>query len=155
MITFVMSSNLLVYVGFVVADRTLYLPSYGSICGLTVLLFVVPHSIFRSKAKTEAKSEPSEPLKKETGSTTETQKVTTSDSTSGGKYHITFGLAAIVLSAYTAKQLAQTARWADPVELWGEAYRLYPNSCINGGELGMSLTNAQRPLDAVPVSWRD
>ena len=39
------------------------------------------------------------------------------------------------------------------VELWGEAWRVNPASCIVGTEYGMSLTNAQRPRDAIPVLW--
>lgn len=147
MITFVMSSNLLVHVGFVVADRTLYLPSYGFLCGLTVLLFVIPNSMF--KTSMEKVEETSIENNKEDKESSSQSKRKTSHASSSG---ITLSLAVVVISCYTAKQQAQTTRWADPVELWAEAYKINPKSCINGGEFGMSLTNAQRPLDAVPVS---
>jgi len=59
----------------------------------------------------------------------------------------------IIFSLYTKKVIRQNKRWSDPVLLWGEAYRLFPSSCINGKEYGMSLVNAQRPKDAIPVLW--
>jgi len=64
------------------------------------------------------------------------------------------GVGLSVVAVYSKLTRAQAGRWADPVEVWGEGYRVNrQGSCIIGGEYGMSLTNANRPADAVPVLW--
>jgi hypothetical protein len=60
--------------------------------------------------------------------------------------------AASVVAAYGRKTVAQAGAWRDPVSLWGAAFSANQGGCLVAGELGMSLVNAQRPLDALPVS---
>ena len=106
-IPFILSSNLLVHVGFVVADRTLYLPSFGFCLFLLEVILYVPslllHEINDPRLKT---TRPSKAL-------------------------ITLS-ALFVLIMYTVKQQFQTNRWSHPVLIWEEAYRLNPNSIISG-----------------------
>jgi hypothetical protein len=120
LVTFIMSSNLFTYVGFVVADRTLYLPSFG-FCLLSALC------IFECAA----------PIQR---------------LTSLPRRQIFCLIVVVVVAAYTSKQQAQNYRWHDPVLIWGEGYRVNPDSCITGSEYGMSLTNAGRPAEAAGVS---
>ena len=142
LLTFVLSSNLLVYVGFVVADRTLYLPCFGYCLLLVQALFSLSSSSSSAAAAAASFDE---------GVKNRTQSRKGSGGASAASASAVLAVAAAVLAGYVGKQQAQTERWQDPVLLWGEAYRINPNSCITGGEYGMSLTNGQRPADAVPV----
>jgi len=127
---FLMSSNLLVYVGFVVADRTLYLPSFG-FCLLLVQGLLVLVSIIVPTNSNNFKVKISSPTR---------------------SFQMLYGtIAFFILGLYAIKQQRQTKRWSDPVLLWGQAYRINPQSCINGKEYGMALVNALRPKDAVPI----
>ena len=122
LLPFLMSSNLIVYVGFVVADRTLYLPSFG-FCLLLVkgLLDLMD----RSKQKPEKA-----PMRR----------------------NATVMMAIVlILTSYTMAQQAQTKRWSKNVLIWGEAYRINPNSCISGMEYGASLVNDGRNIEAMQV----
>jgi hypothetical protein len=144
-VPFFMSSNVMVYVGFVVADRTLYLPSFG-FCLLVVQLLprfissIVDWVLNNNDLSVEVSQE---------------QLPSRSKTLHIKSFNIREGVYAfvliVILVLYTKKLVRQTKRWSDPVLLWGEAYRLYPSSCINGKEYGMALVNAQRPKDAIPV----
>eukprot|EP00553_Chaetoceros_curvisetus_P003659 CAMPEP_0204634446 /NCGR_PEP_ID=MMETSP0717-20131115/29278_1 /ASSEMBLY_ACC=CAM_ASM_000666 /TAXON_ID=230516 /ORGANISM="Chaetoceros curvisetus" /LENGTH=299 /DNA_ID=CAMNT_0051652881 /DNA_START=231 /DNA_END=1133 /DNA_ORIENTATION=- len=63
----------------------------------------------------------------------------------------TISAVVLILSAYIAKQQAQTNRWSQTVLIWGEAYRVNPRGCIVGKEYGMSLVNAGRNVEAIKV----
>ena len=143
LIPFLMSSNLFVHVGFVVADRTLYLPSFGFCLLLVQYLVYLSFGCSIYIHPTEDKKERNAVLL--TITKRQPLPLLTQDKI------IVLGLASVILILYAMKQQAQTQRWSDPVLLWGEAYRINPNSCITGKEYGMSLVNAQRPKDAVPV----
>ena len=162
LLTFVLSSNLLVYVGFVVADRTLYLPCFGFCLLLVQAIFSLPPSlgVFFTPtaapplpAPTDGNHQQRAPPSAITTTTTTTTSTTTTTARSTSFASGPLAVAAAVLAAYVAKQQVQTDRWRDPILLWGEGYRINPGSCITGGEYGMSLTNGQRPRDAVPVLW--
>jgi len=129
LLPFLMSSNLIVHVGFVVADRTLYLPSFGFCLLLMEALIFLPTYCFRIR----------------TFMTTQTQPARLSSKV------MTTVCLLILLAFYTWKQQVQTKRWSRPLLIWGEAYRLNPNSVISGTEYGMSLVNEGRNKDAAVV----
>ncbi len=109
-IPFLLSSNLLVYVGFVVADRTLYLPSMGFCHLLLEALSNAPFFISKNHAIQKRKTK-----------------------SRGFKSSIIMPCCTIfLLIMYTWKQQTQTKLWSHPVLIWGEAYRLNPNSIISG-----------------------
>ena len=105
-IPFVMSSNLLVHVGFVVADRTLYLPSFGFCLLLMKTVIHLPSLFFHQSFANKKMS-------------------------GGSKMIVSLILTAIILM-YTMKQQVQTKRWSHPVLIWEEAYKLNPDSVISG-----------------------
>jgi len=142
LIAFILSSNLFTYVGFVVADRTLYLPSFGFCLLLSLLLaWLAAWTSPRPNAGAEEESNVGPAGSQEAGRSPRALS------------YLVLALGVGVTSMYLPKQQAQSHRWSDPVLLWGEAYRVNPNSCINGNEYGMSLCNAGRPRDAFPVLW--
>ena len=113
LIPFLLSSNLLVHVGFVVADRTLYLPSLG-FCHLMLEMLLSIPSLFMVSRSTKHYTE-----------------------RKAGRSTICTGLLYLfVMYMYIWKQRKQTELWSHPVLIWGESYRLNPNSIISGtGEL--------------------
>jgi hypothetical protein len=92
--TYLLSSNLLVYVGFVVADRALYLPSFGFCVLLAQAITATANAAVKAwpqwawAAATPAAT-------KHTGPSSQAAALT---------------LAAVVVAAYVAKQQAQTDR---------------------------------------------
>jgi F0F1-type ATP synthase assembly protein I len=109
LLPFLMSSNLFVHVGFVVADRTLYLPSIGFCLLLMEALLLIPSLFFVHQ------------------NTNNTRK-----RISKGSIIVISFCYFVVLVLYTWKQQIQTKRWSHPVLIWGEAYNLNPNSIISG-----------------------
>ena len=128
LIPFLMSSNLLVYVGFVVADRTLYLPSFG-FCLLLIVGLVRMPKAFSSGGSNER------------GTLAFDRKCNL----------VTIFCAIAISFLYITKQQSQTKLWSDPVLIWGEAFRVSPNSVMNGGEYGAALVNDHRNKDAARV----
>jgi len=182
--TFLLSSNLLQYVGFVVADRVLYLPSYG----FCLIAVHVLHALFsrcqlylekrkksgggNSTGKAGAEKKDVDATATAAATADAAKKRVTKKASGGGGGGggadenvlsssspapqplrllsvVVIGVAAL----YLQKQQVQTANWADPVEIWGEGFRVNRASCINGVEFGMSLVNAGRPKDAVKPLW--
>eukprot|EP01083_Nonionella_stella_P161578 529451_1 len=126
LLPFTMSSNLFVYVGFVVADRTLYLPSFGY-CLLLVESFFFVIYRFCNKKETNLKL-------------------------NHGKALL---VATTIMGAYISKQQVQTERWSKAVLIWGEAYRVNAQGCLTPKEYGMSSVNAERNRDAIKVLSRN
>ena len=104
LLPFLMSSNLIVHVGFVVADRTMYLPSFGFCLLLTEVLFYLPSFVLSSSSSSRGRA----------------------------SNVVTFTCSLFVLTMYTWKQQVQTKLWSDPVLIWGEAYKLNPASILSG-----------------------
>lgn len=126
LLPFMMSSNLFVYVGFVVADRTLYLPSFGYCLLLVEIFFFV---IYRLCNQQEIN------LKL--------------------KHAKAILVAITIMGAYIAKQQVQTERWSKAVLIWGEAYRVNAKGCLTPKEYGMSLVNAGRNREAIEILTRN
>jgi len=146
LVPFMMSSNLFVYVGFVVADRTLYLPSFGFCLLLVECLLLLPSYLYQP----EMTASSCEDTPKVEGSPPKGVSPSYTNSKSSTSI-LPWICITIILVLYTIKQQAQTTRWADPVLLWGESYRINPNSCINDSQYGMALVNANRNKDAAKV----
>jgi len=118
--TYLLSSNLLVYVGFVIADRALYLPSFGFCLVLAQLIAVVANygSTWQFSG-VELKT--SESVKRETEAPEASSESTASEVTSNidseygpsGPVARMLALAAAVVAVYVAKQQAQTDRYLD------------------------------------------
>uniref|UniRef100_A0A7S3PYM5 DUF1736 domain-containing protein n=1 Tax=Chaetoceros debilis TaxID=122233 RepID=A0A7S3PYM5_9STRA len=126
LLPFTMSSNLFVYVGFVVADRTLYLPSFGYCLLLVESFFFLIYRICYKK-ETNLKLNHAKALL----------------------------VATTIMGAYISKQQVQTERWSKAVLIWGEAYRVNAQGCLTPREYGMSLVNAERNRDAIKVLTRN
>jgi len=146
-IPFITSSNLLVYVGFVIADRTLYLPSFGFclllVEGLVSLPSFLYHSSERATISNEGRTK-SEGLPKEVSPSSSTTKKSNAST-------LPWVCASIILVLYTAKQQAQTKRWGNKVLIWEEAYRINPFSCMNGNMYGLEMVVEGRNKDAAKV----
>lgn len=147
LLPFIMSSNLLVYVGFVIADRTLYLPSFGFCLLLVEGLVSLPYYLYqfseRASINNNDRSKLEDSPKGASCSLYTTHKSNASI--------LPWICASIILVLYTAKQQAQTKRWSDSVLIWEEAYRINPDSCINGSQFGMALVNAKRNKDGAKI----
>jgi len=133
---FLMSSNLLIYVGFVVADRTLYLPSFGFCLLLTEILILFPSYVSIN------------PLLTLHNVSTHSKK---NKSTRTHQKFVTTFVTIIIISLYIWKQQRQTRLWSHPVLIWEEAYKINPKSILTGTEYGMALVNASRNKDAANV----
>lgn len=146
LLPFLLTSNLVVYVGFVVADRTLYLPSFGY-----CLLFVqvLYHGIYNitlsiapslenvSPNKNAVEEDTTKPPLKKHGVVSKHQK---------------FAFVYLMIQlGYTVKQQTQTKLWSSPVLIWGESYRLNPGGHISLKEYAMSLVNEGRNIDALEI----
>jgi hypothetical protein len=118
LIPFLMSSNLFVYIGLTIADRTLFLPSYG-FC----LLFIQGISLLCY---------------------TGIQGVQDLTITTTSNFSLTLmkNLTVILLASYLAKQQSYTKLWSNTVWLWCESHRVAPGSIMAERECGLSLINA-------------
>jgi len=162
--TAVLSTNLLVHVGFVVADRTLYLPCFGS-------LLLAAVALYRAPLAEQAVAEQTMAGQALAGQRTEAAGDQAAKLVQSPPLPLSppprppslarrlvlrwwrAGFASAALALCVVKQQRQTALWRDPALLWAEALRVNPLSCIAGTELGMSLVNAGRPRDAAAVLW--
>jgi len=144
---FLTSSNLLVYVGFVIADRTLYLPSFGSCLLLVEGLVSLPSFLYQSSERATISNDGRlelESLPKGVSSSPSTMN-------QGNTSILPLVCASIILVLYTGKQQVQTKRWSNGILLWGEAYRINPNSCMNGNQYGISLIVESRHKDGAKI----
>lgn len=133
LLPFFLSSNIFVYVGFTVADRTLYLPSFG-FCILLVEALVYVFSFITNDWPAWPSSRTSTPKKTNQKSTIFFVPL-----------HFT---SAVIIGLYCSKQQYYTKKWATTVDLWSESNRVNPKSYFIERELGLALVNAQRPADA-------
>jgi len=146
-IPFITSSNLLVYVGFVIADRTLYLPSFGFCLLLVEGLVSLPSFLYHSSGRAAISNE----IRTKSGGLPKEVSPSSSTIKKSNTSILPWVCASIILVLYTAKQQAQTKRWSNAVLLWEEAYRINPNSCMNGSMYGLSLVGEKRNKDAAKI----
>jgi len=117
--TYLLSSNLLVYVGFVIADRALYLPSFGYCLLLAQVMAVVANYGTAWKSRREELESTTDPgvsvgAVSETSSETGASRITSEDASITGPNWAASrlnALAAVVVAVYVAKQQAQTDRY--------------------------------------------
>jgi hypothetical protein len=106
---FIPSSNLLVYVGFVLAERVMYLPSVGACLGLVLTLRAV------------------------------TQRILPSASAGPRRNRLVQAAGVAVLGVYFHATLARNADWATPLSLFRSAVRVLPHNAEMHLALGAAL----------------
>lgn len=146
LLPFLLTSNLVVYVGFVVADRTLYLPSFGYCLLLVQCLYHGIYNITLSIAPVSVNVSPNKNAVEEA--------TTTPPLTKHGvvSKHQKFAFVYLIIQlGYTVKQQTQTKLWSSPVLIWGESYRVNPGGHISLKEYATSLVNEGRNVDALEI----
>ena len=157
-ITFLMTSNLAVIVGFVLADRTLYLPSAGY-CMLLAMLFCrlieqppapAPAPIAAAASGDGAGAgagagAEADALAKPPAGTSSSAAAAARPRRWNRWVARAAALAYLALLAvYFQKNYFHNRLWAKPVDLWESAYRINPHSGLVLHEFGLSLANNGR-----------
>jgi hypothetical protein len=119
LIPFLISSNMFVYVGLTIADRTLFLPSFGFCLLLVQGLYVLSHMLL---------VQDSIGLKNVRMSTF--------------AFTLTKNASVILLAFYVAKQQSYTKLWSKTEWVWCESNRVSPGSIMAERECGLALVNA-------------
>jgi len=119
LIPFLMSSNLFVYVGLTIADRTLFLPSFGFCLLLVQGLSILSHLLL---------------VQEYTG--LKDVRISTF------ALNLMKNASVILLAFYVAKQQSYTKLWSKTEWIWCESHRSAPGSIMAERECGLSLVNA-------------
>ena len=141
-IPFLLASNLVVVVGFVVAERALYLPSVG-FAALSALLF----EVVRDRANAQTSAVAPVPQEQSAGSpqvagqhsSSSSSSSSTAQSSDSALSAVYAGLAALII-AYTLGSGARAREWNDGHALWSSAYRVNPTSAHVLHQYGLELS---------------
>jgi len=143
---FILSSNLFVTIGLVVADRTLYLPCLG-FCILLVQGLVLFSSLYVLKENADSNDNDNIGKKNKNDSGAK------SGNGNAKKSVFSFVLtgSVIILSLYAYKQRHNTRLWTKTELVWGEAHRVNKRGFVPRREYAIGLVNSNRNAEAVPI----
>mmetsp|Transcript_30524 Transcript_30524/g.58776 ORF Transcript_30524/g.58776 Transcript_30524/m.58776 type:complete len:753 (-) Transcript_30524:423-2681(-) len=142
-IPFFMSMNLVTTVGFVMADRVLYL----STLGYSMCLVTLPHvvSTVQSAQAAGKKESPEKPKDQDQGNQEAAAAV------SDSPFKVAAALVLLVAGCYSVKCYHQNRTWRSEFSLWESCYKINPVGFLAVSEYGKSLANVQRYNEAVEV----
>lgn len=146
LLPFLLTSNLVVYVGFVIAERTLYLPSFGYCLLLVQVLY---HVIYNITMLINPESQNDSPNKNAVEKVK--TKLPSKKHRLVSKHQKFVFMYLIIQLGYTIKQQSQTKLWSAPVLIWGESYKVNPGGHLSLTEYAASLVNEGRNIDALEV----
>jgi len=143
---FILSSNLFVTIGLVVADRTLYLPCLG-FCILLVQGLVLISSLYVLKVNADSKDNDNIGKEDKNDSGAKSGNGDAKNSV----FSLLLTVSVIILSLYAYKQRHNTRLWTQTDLVWGEAHRVNKRGFVPRREYSVGLVNVNRNAEAVPI----
>lgn len=150
---FVLSSNILVRVGLMKADRVIYLPLFGFCLLEALMLKSIINSTKGSGTYTVVSSEQKQQIAATTNEThmTANTKKKKSNNTSSVIYRLVYVIIVIQLGSFTAMVHERNWSWSEQIVLWVKAYNVNPVSHHTMYNCGYELSLKERYIEAEAV----